>query len=182
LDFDEVVRKRKMIRQYDAERQVPDEIVRKLIKNAHRAPSAGHTQVQEFVIVKNPTIKKNLRKAAVNQEYVEQAPVLIVVCSDTSRSETRYGSRGSQFYSVIDGAFASMIILLTAINEEIDACFVGAFDDNKVSDILCLPKNVKPIGIICIGYPDEKPEKLERIDINALVHYEKYGGSDGSSQ
>jgi nitroreductase len=41
-------------------------------------------------------------------------------------------------------------------------------------------KNVKPIGIICIGYPDEKPEKLERIDINALVHYEKYGGDSDS--
>ena len=53
-----------MIRQYDAERQIPDEIVMKIIKNAHRAPSAGHTQVQEFVIVKNPTIKKKLRKAS----------------------------------------------------------------------------------------------------------------------
>jgi nitroreductase len=133
-----------MIRQYDAERQIPDEIVMKLVKNAHRAPSAGHTQVQEFVIIRNPTTRKKLRKAAVNQEYVEQAPILIVVCSDTSRSETRYGSRGSQFYSVIDGAFASMLILLTAVNEEIGACFVGAFDDNEVSEILGLPKNVKP--------------------------------------
>jgi nitroreductase len=177
LDFDEVIRKRKMIRQYDTQRQIPDEIIMKLIRNAHRAPSAGHTQVQEFVIVRNATIKKKLRKAAVNQEYVEQAPFLIVLCSNTSRSVTRYGSRGSQFYSVIDGAFASMLILLTAVNEEIGACFVGAFDDNKVSEILGLPKNVKPIGIICIGYPDEKPEKLERIDINALVHYEKYGSS-----
>lgn len=131
------------------------------------------------LLVKNPTIKKKLRKAAVNQEYVEQ-DVLIVVCSDTSRSETRYGNRGSQFYSVIDGAFASMLILLTAVNEEIGACFVGAFDDNRVSEILGLPKNVKPIGIICIGYPDEKPEKLERIDINALVHYEKYGDDSSS--
>jgi nitroreductase len=76
---------------------------------------------------------------------------LIVVCSDTSRSVTRYGSRESQFYSIIDGAFASMILLFTAVNEEIGACFVGAFDDNKVSEILGLPKNVKPIGIICIG-------------------------------
>jgi nitroreductase len=131
LDFDEVVSKRKMIRQYDSERQIPDQIIMKLIRNAHRAPSAGH-QVQEFVILENPTIKKKLRKVAVNQEYVEQAPVLIVVCSDTSRSVNRYGGRGSQFYSVIDGAFASMLILLTAVNEEIGACFVGAFDDNLV--------------------------------------------------
>jgi len=46
------------------------------------------------------------------------------------------------------------------------------FHDNKVSEIFGMPKNVKLIRIICIEYPDEKPEKLERININVLVHYE----------
>ena len=176
MDFDEVVKRRKMIREYDSNRlQIPDKIITKLIKNAHRAPSAGHTQVQEFIIVKDSSTKKKLRKAAVNQEYVEQAPLLIVICSNISRSVGRYGSRGREFYSIIDGAFASMLILLSAVNEGIGACFVGAFEDNKVSEILELPRDVKPIGIICIGYPAEKPEKLKRIDVKALVHYEKYG-------
>jgi nitroreductase len=69
-----------------------------------------------------------------------------------------------------------MLILLSAVNEGIGACFVGAFHDNKVSEILELPKDTRPIGIICLGYPSaqQKPEKLERININALVHYEKY--------
>jgi nitroreductase len=49
MDFNDVVRKRKMIREYDS-KQVSDEIIRKLIRNAHGAPSAGHTQVQEFII------------------------------------------------------------------------------------------------------------------------------------
>jgi len=163
-----------MVREYDLGRQqIPDKIVTKLIKNAHKAPSAGHTQVQEFILVKDDSTKKKLRKAAVNQEYVESAPLLIVVCSNTSRSVGRYGSRGREFYSIIDGAFASMLILLSAVNEGIDACFVGAFEDNKVSEILELPKDVRPIGIICIGYPAEKPEKLERMDVKALVHYER---------
>ncbi len=165
-----------MIREYHQKRQQnPDQIIVKLIKNAHRAPSAGHTQVQEFIIVKDDSTKKKLRKAALNQEYVEQAPLLIVVCSNTSRSVGRYGIRGREFYSIIDGAFASMLLLLSAVNEGISACFVGAFEDNKVSEILELPKDVRPIGIICIGYPAEEPEKLERIDVKALVHYEKYG-------
>src|ERR671931_73512 len=157
MDFDEVVKRRKMIREYDSDRQqIPDDLITKLIKNAHKAPSAGHTQVQE---------------------YVETAPLLIVVCSNTSRSVGRYGSRGREFYSIIDGAFASMLILLSAVNEGIGACFVGAFQDNKVSEILELPKDVRPIGIICLGYPAEKPEKLERINIDTLVHYEKYGNN-----
>ena len=181
MDFDEVIKRKKMIREYDSDRQqIPAQIIRKLIKNAHKAPSAGHTQVQEFIIVKDISIKKKLRKAAVNQEYVEKAPVLIVVCSNTSRSVGRYGIRGREFYSIIDGAFASMLILLTAVNEGIGACFVGAFQDNKVSEILELPKDVRPIGIVCIGYPSsvERPDRLERININALVHYEKYGNNN----
>jgi nitroreductase len=162
LDFDEVVKRRKMIREYDLNRQqIPDQIITKLIKNAHKAPSAGHTQVQEFIIVKDASTKKRLRKAAVNQEYVETAPLLIVVCSNTSRSIGRYGSRGREFYSIIDGAFASMLILLSAVNEGIGACFVGAFQDNKVSEILELPKDVRPIGIICIGYPQKNPKSLK---------------------
>jgi len=101
---------------------------------------------------------------------------LIVVCSNTSRSEKRYGRRGREFYSVIDGAFASMLILLTAVNERIGAGFVGAFEDVKVSEILKLPKYVKPIGIITLGYPKETEpvEKYERIPIDDLNHYEKW--------
>src|SRR5919198_5796227 len=107
MDFDEIVRKRKMIREYDLDKQVPDETITKLINNAHKAPSAGHTQVQEFIIVKDISIKKKLRKVAVNQEYVEKAPMLIVVCSNTSRSVGRYGSRGREFYSIVDGIYQS---------------------------------------------------------------------------
>jgi nitroreductase len=68
-----------------------------------------------------------------------------------------------------------MLILLTAVNEGIGACFVGAFEDNKVSAILELPEFVKPIGIICIGYPAEEPEGIERISLSELVYYDKYG-------
>lgn len=81
-----------MIREYDVDKQISDKIITKLLRNAHRAPSAGHTQVQEFVIVTDPTTKKKLRRVAVDQEYVEEALTLIVVRSNTSRSERRYGS------------------------------------------------------------------------------------------
>lgn len=173
-ELDKVIRKRKMIRKYDQSREVPEKIINKLIDNASRAPSAGHTQVQEFVVIKDPSIKRKLRLASVNQEQVEEAPVLIVVCSNTSRSVGRYGERGKEFYSIIDGAFASMLILLTATNEGLGASFVGAFNDEKVSKILELPEHVRPIGIIAIGYSDEKPARLERIQRDRLIHYERW--------
>ena len=174
MDLDEVVKKRKMIREYQQDRPVPTEILNKLLKNAHSSPSAGHTQVQEFIVVIDPITKRKLCQASLGQSQVEDASVLIVVCSNTSRSVDRYGKRGTDFYSVIDGAFASMIILLSAVNEGIGASFVGAFEDNKVTKILGLPTYVKPIGIIALGYPAEKPGRFERIELNKTVHYERY--------
>ena len=179
MDFEDVLKKRKMVRKFRQNKPISDKIISKLIRNAHRAPSAGHTQVQEFIIVKDPSIKKKLRIGTVDQEYVEDAPVLIVVCSNTSRSVGRYGIRGRDFYSIVDGAFASMLILLTAVNEGIGVCFVGAFDDIKVSKILEIPKQVRPIGILCVGYPDEEPERIERISLSKLVYYNKYGNTSG---
>lgn len=173
MEFDQVIRKRKMIRKY-LPNMIPDSLINKVLKNASKVPSAGHTQVQEFIIVRDPAIKKKLRQASVNQKYVEDAPVLIVVCSNTSRSVGRYGQRGRDFYSIIDGAFASMIILLSAVNEEIGAGFVGAFEDDKISKILKLPEYVKPIGIITLGYPDESPAKLNRIENEQLLHYDHW--------
>ena len=173
-ELDKVIRKRRMIRKYDQTREVPEKIINKLIDNASRAPSAGYTQVQEFIVIKATSTKRRLRLASVNQEQVEEAPVLIVVCSNTSRSVGRYGKRGKEFYSIIDGAFASMLILLTATNEGLGASFVGAFNDEKVSEILGLPEHVRPIGIIALGYPDEEPARLERIQRDRLVHHERW--------
>jgi nitroreductase len=66
MEFDDIVRKRKMIRKY-LPKKIPDRTISKLIRNASRAPSASHTQVQEFIIVKDPATKKKMMQASVNQ-------------------------------------------------------------------------------------------------------------------
>jgi nitroreductase len=161
MDFDEVVKKRKMIREYQQDKQVSAGAINKLLKNAHRSPSAGHTQVQEFIVIIDPITKRKLCEASLGQSQVEDASALIVVCSNTSRSVNRYGKRGIDFYSVIDGAFASMIMLLSAVNEGIGASFVGAFEDNEVRKILRIPIQVRPIGIIALGYPAKSQKNLK---------------------
>jgi len=102
--------------------------------------------------------------------FIAEAPVVIVVCADTSRLATRYGARGVHFCSIVDEAFAAMIILLTVMNEGLGCCFVGAFHDDRVSQVLRLPDHVRPIGIIPIGYPAEGPEKSPRIPLERIVH------------
>jgi len=91
------------------------------------------------------SIFKDLDYLAVQASKRRDFSVVSVVCSNTSSSERCYGIRGRDFYSIIDGAFASMLILLTAVNERIGAGFVGAFEDDRVSEILKLPGYVRPI-------------------------------------
>jgi len=177
MEFDEVFRKRKMIREYETDRQVLDYISSKLIENAQSGPSGRHTQVQEFIIVKDHLTKSKLGDAALGQNHVHDAAELIIVCSNNSRSVTRYGKRASDFFSIVDGAFASMIMLLIPVSQGIGACFVGAFEDDKVSEILNLPKHVKRICLITLGYSAERTRKDERIDLTKLVYYERYGNS-----
>ncbi len=88
VEFEKVLRKRWMVR--------------------IRAPSAGHLQPWDFIIIKNAQTKKRIAKAALNQSFIEEAPVVIVVCANRRRSATRYAERGVRFYSLIDTAFASL--------------------------------------------------------------------------
>ena len=67
MDFDKVVKKRKMIRKYQQDRQVSTDIINKLLRNAGRSPSAGHTQVQEFIIVIDHITKRKLCQASLGQ-------------------------------------------------------------------------------------------------------------------
>ncbi|MEM5801943.1 MAG: nitroreductase family protein [Candidatus Aenigmatarchaeota archaeon] len=173
MEFDEVLKKRRMVRRF-VDKPVSEEILQKILKNAQRAPSAGFTQMQEFIVVKDKKQKERLAKAALNQKFIAEAPVVIVVVSNIERAYWRYGERAVNFYSITDGAFSTMLILLSCVNYGLGACSVGAFDEEEVSRVLNLPKNVRPIFIIPIGYPAERPERLERIQLEKLIHREKW--------
>jgi nitroreductase len=107
--------------------------------------------------------------------FVAQAPLVIVVVSDVRRSARRYGERGVRFFSIIDGAFVAMLILLAVVEEGLGACFVGSFYDEEVQEVLSLPQEVRPIGIIPIGYCAEGPRKFRRRSREQIVHRDRYG-------
>ncbi len=174
MDFETVVKKRWMCREY-LDRDVPPEKVDRILDLASRYPSAGHTQPQEFIMVRDQRVKEALAHAALDQMFIAEAPLVIVVVSDTKRSVPRYGKRGVNFYSIIDGSFAAMLILLAVVNEGLGACFVGAFYDREVRHVLGLPSAVRPIGIISIGYCAEGPGKVSRRSKARIIHRDRYG-------
>jgi len=174
MDFETVVKRRRMCREF-LERDVPQEKLDRILELASRYPSAGHTEPQEFIVVRDQRVKRDLARAALDQMFVAQAPVVIVVISDVRRSARRYGERGVRFFSIIDGAFVAMLILLAVVEEGLGACFVGSFYDEEVQEVLSLPQEVRPIGIIPIGYCAEGPRKFRRRSREQIVHRDGYG-------
>jgi nitroreductase len=174
MDFETVVKRRRMCRVF-LDRDVPQEKIDRILDLASRYPSAGHTEPQEFIVVHNRRMKEDLAHAALDQMFVAQAPLVIVVVSDVRRSARRYGERGVRFFSIIDGAFVAMLILLAVVQEGLGACFVGSFYDEQVQELLSLPQEVRPIGIIPIGYCAEGPRKLRRRSREQIVHRDRYG-------
>src|ERR687883_763685 len=175
MNFESVVKRRGMCREY-LDRDVPQEKVNRILDLASRYPSAGHTEPQELVVVRDRQVKENLAQAALEQMFVAQAPLVIVVVSDTRRSARRYGERGVHFFSIIDGSFAAMLILLAVVNEGLGACFVGSFYDEEVQEVLDLPKAIRPIGIIPIGHcAEEGPRMLSRRSKVQIIHRDRYG-------
>ena len=163
-----------MCREYTDE-DVPDEDVDRILDLAARFPSAGHTQPQEFIVVRDRAVKDQLGRAAFDQMFLAEAPVVIAVISDTERSRRGYGRRGVEFYSVVDGAFASMLVLLAAVDRRLGAAFVAAFDDEAVAGVLGLPRHVRPIGLIAIGRCAEPTERLRRRRRADIRHRDRYG-------
>ena len=173
MDVLEAIKGRRSIRAFKSQ-AVSTEIVERLIDAARWAPSAGNIQPWEFIIVKNPEIKRNLAKAALNQSFIEEAPVVIVVCADEIRSSQGYGVRGKTLYCIQDTAAATQNIHLAAYSLGLGTCWVGAFNEEEARKILEIPEGVRPVAIIPVGYPAEKPPARNRRPLNQIIHYEKF--------
>jgi len=173
VDVFEAIKGRRSIRAY-TNREVTEENVKKLIDAARWAPSAGNVQPWEFIIVRKPETKHRLATAALNQTFIEEAPVVIVVCADEARSARAYGSRGSTLYCIQDTAAAIQNIHLTAYSLGLGTCWVGAFRETLVRETLNLPPHLRPVAIIPVGYPAEKPAPRPRRSLDEITHSESF--------
>ena len=170
LDVFEAIKERRSIRAFTDEK-VSDGDVTRLIEAARLAPSAGNIQPWEFVVVKTVETKRKLSDAALNQTFIEKAPVVIVVCADLNRSSRGYGSRGENRYSIQDTAAATENILLAAQQLGLATCWVGAFHENKVAKAVKAPRNLRPVAMVAVGYPAERPATPRKRYFNEIVHY-----------
>ena len=173
MELEEAIKGRRSIRAFK-QQDVPKEIVEKIIDNARYAPSAGNIQPWEFVIARELETRKKLARAAYNQAFVEEAPVVIVVCADETQSSIHYGKRGHTLYCIQHTAAAIQNILLVAYSLGLGTCWVGAFNENEAKKAVKTPDGVWPVAMIPVGYPNKFPSPIDRKPLNQIIHYEEF--------
>jgi len=169
----ECIRARVSVRKFKPD-PVPDDVINEVLEAAIQAPSAGNTQEWHFVVVKKPEFRKQVSESAFGQDFVAEAPVVIVVCADLDKIGTAYGERGESVYALQDTAAAIENLMLAACEKELGTCWVGAFNEARLKGVLVLPTNVKPVAIIPMGYPAQTPKKPKRGPLEEVLHKERW--------
>jgi nitroreductase len=172
MELKEVIRNRHSTRSF-SETVPPKKIIDEILEYANLAPSAGNLQARDFVIIDDPTIKQELSAAAFHQTFIIEAPITIVVCGNLKRISS-YGTRGRTLYCIQDASAAVEHILLVAVDNGVDACWVGAFDEKKVSRILDLPQYARPVALIPLGYSKKQKQSTTRVDTQTLIHRNRW--------
>ncbi len=168
MDLFEVIKTRQSVRAYQA-KEVETDKLNTILSTLLKAPSAGNLQAFKVYLVRDAKRKLALAAAALNQEFLAQAPVVLVFCADRERSASRYHKRGEQLYSLQDATIAVAYAQLAAVALGLSTCWVGAFDEAHVARIMEVPPGQHPIAMLPIGYAAEIPSPTSRRALTELV-------------
>jgi nitroreductase len=174
MEFREVLRRRKMIRAFEP-RPVPDALLQELLRAAQHAPSAGHTQPLQVVVVRDAATRNDLARASWSRGARPDAgDATVVFCGDLIREAERYGARGAHKYLYIDVSYSALLFMLAATDQRLATAFIGDFHEEHVQAALGLPPSVVPVGMVIIGYGSEPPRTRSWRPLQDVVHYDRY--------
>ena len=164
------MRTRRSIRRYEA-RIVEEEKLSRILESARLSASANNNQPWHFVVVSEKVGKDRLFRAY-PKDWFAKAPVVIVACCTP---EAAWSRQDGETYWKVDMAVAVQNMILVAHELGLGTCWIGAFDEAKVKDALGIPKEVRVIALISLGYPAEtKGSVTERKPLEEILHYERW--------
>jgi nitroreductase len=165
----EAIEKRRCIRNF-TDLPVEWEKVGNILRAAQLAPSSGNIQDWKFVVVTDKDKRAAIANASLKQHWIAKAPVIIIVYSEPKPNQRFYGIRGEKLYTIQNCAAAIENMLLAATDQGLASCWVGAFDEHMLSEVLSSPDTVRPQAIIPIGYSDENPTMPKRYKLVDIVY------------
>lgn len=198
MDFQNVIRRRRMVRNYTNERINPTALER-LIDAARRAPSAGFAQGQYLIVVTSEETRQAIAELAGELEYVaagfapwiSRAPAHFVICTSEADYHRRYqepdkvDDQGREQdwpvpYWWVDAGASMMLLLLAAVDEGLAAGFLGVHSIPGLRELLDIPEEIAPIGVVTVGHPapDRESGSLRRgwKPRPDVVHFDRWTG------
>ncbi len=199
MEFSSVLAARRMIRNYTTQ-EVEPQILREVAAAALRAPSAGNSQAIAVVIVTDGEQRSRIASLANEEAYLEKgfdpwisrAPAHLVIAVSEQIYRDRYaepdklGPDGAQIdwpvpYWWVDAGAALMAVLLAAVDKGLGAGFLGVHSVPDLSDLLDLPDQYQPIGVVTLGHPapDRRSSSLDRPKRpwKAVIHQDRWRDS-----
>ena len=188
MEFADVVRRRRMVRDYDPDRSVPPEVRERLLEHAIRAPSAGFSQGWAFLVLETPEDRDRFWRSSTSAEdeaamadwlvRMRRAPLLVVPLSHKAAYLERYAASDKGWtdrdearwpvpYWDIDTGMATLLMLLTAVDEGLAACFFGIQPPQHPTfhAEFGVPDDYTAIGCVAVGYAgdhDRRSPSLRR--------------------
>ena len=178
------MKQRRTIRRYQ-EKDVTPALLNELMEIACRASTVGNMQTYSVVVTRDAAMKEKLSPAHFNQPMVKKAPVVLTFCVDLNRFSKWCDQRQAipgydnlQWFvtGAVDALLAAQTFCVAAEEKGLGICYLGTttYNPNQIIDALQLPKLVFPITTITLGWPDELPEQVDRLPLEAILHQETY--------
>ncbi len=161
----DVILSRRSIRRYE-NKEIPKDVLDKIVEAGRQAPSAGNRQPYHFVIVTDSEIKQELSKGLFNR-FLTKAPVIIVGCANLKALLTGK-------WATVDTAIALETMVLAAWSLGIGSCWMGDFKEQKAKELLKIPKDWKVVALVTFGYPAETPKPKKKKSKDDLFSLNKF--------
>lgn len=169
MEFYEVVKRRRSYRAYKPDMPEKDKIDR-ILNSARLAPTWANRQGVHYIVVQKPENVKAVWEAIEQNPKFADAPMFIV--GIISEKGSGVNLNGEKYYGVDFGICFEHLILAAAA-EGLATCWIGWFPEEKLKEVLKIPKKYRVMGITPLGFPvKSKDEVVERKSLEEIVHYE----------
>lgn len=174
MDFYEVIRTRRTVREFKAD-AIPEELLQRVLDAARIAQSGGNRQPWHYIIIKDKERMKEMMPVCGGQAVVARAPVLIVACG--KNLNTNRGGYMGDFGMLIDVSISFSQLTLAARVEGLGTCWIGSFDNDGLKKYLGIPDDMQVVALTPLGYPAESGaffENATKKSMEEIISYEKY--------
>ncbi len=172
MDVIEAIKTRRSVRAYKEQGVEPEKLLT-CLDAARWAPSSGNGQPWEFVVVTSDETKRKLSGVDPHARFLVKAPAILVFIADPNKSQATH---------CIDTSLAAENFMLAAHALGLSTCWAGIYGTNleaPIRGVLGIPKNLRILCLMSVGYPNENPSK-DRVPLGQLVHWERYGQRERS--